>query len=282
MTQIVTHKPARRAVTLAVTSGKGGVGKTSVVLNLAVSLARLGRTIAVLDADFSLGNVDVLLGLSPVKHLGHLLSGHATVDDILIKGPLGILIVPASSGLRDLTSLSAAQHQRLSDALDTLTRRVDFLIVDTAPGIGDSVVDLASAAERVLVVTSFDPSAVVDAYAMIKVLTQVDRRKEIGLLVNGVSDESDGRLVFQQLDVAAQRFLQRGLLYYGFIPQDSAVRDSVLSQTTVVQQLPQAPASRCFRALAQRVSGLDSGGGSGLRLLPTRMKEPEMEVPQWA
>jgi flagellar biosynthesis protein FlhG len=195
-----------------------------------------------------------------------------------------VQIVPASSGLRELSSLTPLQWQRLTHGLDELTSRLDFLIVDTAPGIGNNVIDLACATERVIIVTSLDPTAVVDAYAMIKVLTSVSPRREIGLLVNGVSDERDGRLVFEQLNVAAERFLERRLVYYGFIPQDRAVRDSILSQTTVVEQLPQAPASRCFRALATRLSGIGPSTGPGLRLMPasTRGSAEPMESPQWA
>ena len=286
MTDTLTAKPATRAVTIAITSGKGGVGKSSIVLNLAVALARLDRRVGVLDADFGLGNVDVLLGLTPRKHIGHLLAGEASIDDITMSGPLGIQLVPASSGLRELTSLTPPQWQRLIAALELLTNRLDFLIVDTAAGIGDNVVDLACATERVVIVTSLDPTAVVDAYAMIKVLTHADRTKDLGLLVNGVAGEREGRIVFQQLDVAAERFLQRRLRYYGFIVHDMAVRDAVLSQTTVVDRMPQAPASRCFRALATRLSGYGSGGGPGLRLTPPTAPDSaapdDAEVPKWA
>jgi flagellar biosynthesis protein FlhG len=244
MSETLNKKSTGRAVTIAITSGKGGVGKSSIVLNLAVALARLDRRVGVLDADFGLGNVDVLLGLTPI------------------------------------------QWQRLTGALETLADRLDFLIVDTAAGIGDNVVDLACASERVVVVTSLDPTAVVDAYAMIKVLTHADRTKDVGLLVNGVAGEREGRIVFQQLDVAAERFLQRRLRYYGFIVHDMAVRDAVLCQTTVVDRMPQAPASRCFRALATRLSGFGSGGGPGLRLTPPVTPEntaiDDAEVPKWA
>src|SRR5262249_50889477 len=157
----------------------------------------------------------------------------ATLDEVLLQGPLGLQILPAASGLRELTSLNSIEWERLAQALDALTRRLDFLIIDTAAGISDNVVDLASGTERALIVTSSDPSAVVDAYAMIKLLTAVNPEQEIGVLVNGVND-GDGRVIFDQLRVAADRFLQRRLAYYGFIPQDRAVRDSVLSQTTVV------------------------------------------------
>ncbi len=285
MTDILTHRPGRKATTIAVTSGKGGVGKTSVVINLAAALARLGRTVGVLDADFSLGNVDVLLGLAPERHLGHLLCGEAGIDDIVMTGPSGVQIVPASSGLRELSTLTPMQWQRLTRALDDLSRRLDFLIIDTAPGIGDTVIDLASATERVILVTSFDPSALVDAYATIKVLTTVNPQREIGLLVNAVRDERDGRAVFEQLSVAAQRFLDRGLSYYGFVPEDRALRDSILNHATVVDLAPQAPASRCFRALAKRLSGLGSSGGPGLHLMPppARIARPEtVEAQRWA
>ena len=279
----MTDKRARRAITISVTSGKGGVGKTSVVLNLAVAMAALGRKVGVLDADFSLGNIDVMLGLTPDKHLGHLLSGEATIDDILVPGPLEIQIVPASSGLRELTSLSAAQWQRLSRAFETLSERLDFLLVDTASGIGDNVVDLVCATDRALVITSLDPSAVVDAYAMIKVLTSADRKTDVGLLVNAVSNEREGRLVFQQLDVAADRFLQRRLRYYGFVTHDPAIRDAALRQTTVVDLAPQAPSSRCFRALATRLCGLTANPGPGLRLVPPVSAPLEsMEASGWA
>jgi flagellar biosynthesis protein FlhG len=284
MTDILAHRPARRALTITVTSGKGGVGKTSVVVNLAVALAGLDRKVGVLDADFSLGNVDVMLGLTPRKHLGHLLAGEATIDDIVVVESPGVHIIPASSGLRELTALTPVMWQRLNQALETLSQELDFIIVDTASGIGDNVVDLACQTERVLIVTSLDPSSIVDAYAMVKVLTAADRRKEIGVVVNGVGGERDGRLVFQQLDVAAERFLQRRLRYYGFIMHDQAIREAVLNQTTVVDRLPQAPSSRCFRALATRLSGLTSNGGPGLRLVPPPLQaaaEP-VGIPRWA
>jgi flagellar biosynthesis protein FlhG len=285
MTDIRTHRPTRRAATIAVTSGKGGVGKTSVVLNVAVALARLRRKVGILDADFTLGNVDVLLGLAPTRHLGHLLGGEATIDDIVMTGPLGVEIVPASSGLRELSSLSALQWQRLSAGVEELTSRLDFLIVDTAPGIGSNVINLAAATERVIIVTSLDPSAVVDAYAVIKVLSSVSPQREIGVLVNGVDGERSGQLVFAQLNVAAERFLDRSLSYYGYIPHDPAVRDSILTQTTVVEHVPQAPASRSFRALASRLSSAGPVDGPRLRLIPPSPAQvviDQMESAQWA
>jgi flagellar biosynthesis protein FlhG len=253
-------------VTIAVTSGKGGVGKTSVVVNLAVALARLRHRVAILDADFGLGNIDVLLGLTPEFHLGHLLAGEKSLDDITVRGPFGVRIIPASSGLRELTALSAPQWRRLNAACDALDQETDFLIIDTAPGISNNVIEMLQGSGRVVVVTSLEPSAVVDAYAVIKILTGTDPDKAIGLLVNGARSETEARLVFRQLDVAAQRFLGRTLRYDGFIPSDPGMRESVLAQRPVVDHLPQSPASRGFRALASRMAGLRPDGGCGLRL----------------
>ncbi len=274
MTSTAAVKRRQGAVTIAVTSGKGGVGKTSVVVNLGVALARLRNRVAILDADFGLGNVDVLLGLAPTSHLGHLLGGEKGIHDIMVPGPMGVQIIPASSGLRDLTSLTPTQWQRLTRALDTVCSEVDFLLIDTAAGISDNVIELLISSQRVLLVTSLEPSAVVDAYALIKVLTASDARKEIAVLVNDTRDSEEADLVFRQLDVAATRFLHRRLHYYGFVTHDPAVREAILMQRPIVDHRPQSSASRCVRILASRIAGLSPLGGPGLRLVRRGSDEP--------
>jgi flagellar biosynthesis protein FlhG len=274
------------AITLAVTSGKGGVGKTNVVVNLAVSLARLRNRVAIVDADFGLGNVDVLLGLTPTFHLGHLLTGDKGIDEITVEGPHGVRIVPASSGLRELTALTPKQWERLNAGLAHLREQVEFLLIDTGAGISNNVVDMLVGSERVLVVTSLEPTAIVDAYAIIKVLTSADPSAEVGLLVNGARNLAESDLVFRQLEVATTRFLHRRLHGYGFIQHDPAVRDAVLVQRPVVDHAPRSEASRCFRILANRVAGLAPLGGPGLRLVPradaSRIRLSDMEAPQCA
>jgi flagellar biosynthesis protein FlhG len=263
MTQENTASP--RGTILAVTSGKGGVGKTNVVINLAVSLARLGHRVGIIDADFGLGNIDVMLGLTPSLHLGHVLSGERPLEDIIIEGPLGVQIIPAGTGIRALTALTSSQWVRLAAIIKRVALGLDFLLLDTAAGISDNVVELLMLAERVLVVTSFEPTAVVDAYAMVKILTASAPGKDVGVVVNAARDADESGLVFRQLDIASSRFLNRGLRYYGFVVQDPAIREAVLVQRPIVDHLPQSPASRCFRILASRIAGL-APTGPGLRL----------------
>jgi flagellar biosynthesis protein FlhG len=264
----------QRAVTIAVTSGKGGVGKSSVVVNLAVALARLRNRVGILDADFGLGNVDILLGITPTSHLGHLLAGEKEIEDIIVPGPFGVQLIPASSGLRDLAALSEGQWLRLAEGLQRVCRNLDYLLIDTATGVSDNVVRLLIGAERVIVVTSLEPSAMVDAYAMIKIITASDCRKDIAILVNGARDADEGELVYRQLNLAATRFLQRGLRDYGHVPFDPAVREAVLLRRSIVDHRPQSPASRCFRILAARIANLGPGGGTGLRLVPPGWNAP--------
>ncbi len=267
----------RRGTIIAITSGKGGVGKTNVVINLAASLARLGHRVGILDADFGLGNIDVMLGLTPSLHLGHFLTGERELEEIMIEGPLGIRIIPAGTGIRALTALTSEQWQRLETIIRRASVGLDFLLIDTAAGISDNVVELLLIAERVLVITSFEPTAVVDAYAMVKILTAANPKKEIGLVVNAARDADEAALVFRQLDIASTRFLNRGLRYFGFVVQDPAVREAVLVHRPIVDHLPQSPASRCFRILASRMAGIAPAGGPTLRI--ARRADPPGDEP---
>ena len=286
---MITETTKPRGTILAITSGKGGVGKTNVVINVAVSLARLGHRVGILDADFGLGNIDVMLGLTPTLHLGHLLSGERSLDEIMVEGPLGVRIIPAGTGVRALTALTPSQWQRLQAVILSAAADLDFLLIDTAAGISDNVVELLLIAERVLVVTSFEPTAVVDAYAMVKILTAAAPSKDVGIVVNAARDADESGLVFRQLDIASSRFLHRGLRYYGFIVQDPSIREAVLVQRPIVDHLPQSPASRCFRILASRIAGI-APTGPGLRLAhtdepappPAGTGEPVVEAPRCA
>lgn len=253
-----------RATRIVVTSGKGGVGKTSLAINLAVAMARLGHEVGILDADFGLGKVDVMLGLAPESHLGAVLDGTCEIGDVIVEGPAGVRVIPTGSGVRALTALDGRQWARLVAAIDEAGKNLDFLLVDTASGIADNVLDVAGLADYVVVVTSYDPAAVVDAYAVIKLLTAADPAKPIGVVVNGVRDAEEGGLVFRQIALAADRFLSRSIRYDGHVVEDRAVKDATFAQVPVVGNGNEAagPASRCIRRLACRlVAARPTGAG---------------------
>jgi flagellar biosynthesis protein FlhG len=266
----------RRGITVGITSGKGGVGKTCVAVNVAAALAALGYRVGILDADFALGNVDVMLGLTPGRHVGAVLAGDCTVSAVFVEAPSGIRVIPAGSGIRALTTLTGAQWSRLGALVASACAELDFLLVDTAPGIWDNVLDLARLVDHMVVVTSQDPAAIVDAYAMAKLLTAAAPHVEIGVVVNNARDANDGQVVFRRLDLAAHRFLNRSLRYDGYVVRDPHVEESALDQRPVVTSAPDAPASRCFRLLALRLA-------SWLPTRPVTSVEFEyMEAPQCA
>jgi flagellar biosynthesis protein FlhG len=239
---------------IAVTSGKGGVGKTNVVANLSVSLSELGKKIVVLDADFGLANIDVLLGLTPRYHLGHVLFGNKSLTEIMVQGPKGIQIIPASSGLQRMSELTAAQRNHLVQSFANLDSDTDYFIIDTAAGISRNVIHFLLSAQEVIVVSAPEPTAIVDAYAVIKIILAEDPKKQIQVLINSVESAEDAHEVFCQINSVVKRFLNREIGYLGHIERDSHVPHAVRSQMLVMHRYPNAPASRCFRDLARRLA----------------------------
>lgn len=235
---------------LAITSGKGGVGKTNVVAGLAMSLALKGERVAVLDADFGLANLDILLGLSPQYTLEHVLRGERVLEEILVEGPMGIQVIPASSGIQELTRLDASAELRLIQGLQRVAQQRDWLLIDTAAGIHDSVVKLLMAAQEVILVTTPEPTSLVDAYAMVKVVHLRDPKKSIWLLVNNAQGEDEAEETIEQLQAATQRFLGRELKLLGMVPSDSHLLQAVRQQRGVVELYPRCPATRAFQNLA--------------------------------
>lgn len=251
---------------VGITSGKGGVGKTSVAINLAITLARRGHRVGLVDADFALGKIDVMLGLTARVHLGHVLSGEHAIEDAVLSGPAGIKVVPSGSGIRELAALDADQWMRLAAGLDRFREDLDFLLIDTAAGVSGNVVDLVAACQRVLVVTSPDPMSLVDGYAVTKLVALDAPAADLGLVVNLARTPEEATLVFRQLEAAARRFLARRLSFYGSIPRDPALGESVREQQAIVDRVPHAPASRSFRLLASRLAGLGPVPAQALRM----------------
>lgn len=245
---------------LAVTSGKGGVGKTNVALNLAIALSHENRRVGLLDADFGLANVDVLLGLAPRNHLAHLIFGDATLDDIVLEGPGGVAIVPASSGLERMANLSGSEKNMLWAKLHPLLARLDLLMIDTAAGISSTVMDFLVRAEMILLVCSEEPTSLVDAYALVKVLEKRSPGKRILVVVNSVESEERALEVFNQLNQVIGRFLKREAEFLGWVVFDEAVTQAVRKQKAVMDWKPMAPASRSYVRLARKLLQQFSGG----------------------
>ncbi|MCL7745418.1 MinD/ParA family protein [Guyparkeria hydrothermalis] len=249
------HATGSRPVrVIAVTSGKGGVGKTNVSLNLSVALARTGDRVVLMDADLGLGNVDVLLGLQSRGNLSHVLEGTASLDEIMLEGPEGIGILPASSGVAHMAALTPAENAGLISAFSEMRWPVDTLIVDSAAGIADSVVRFAEAANEVVVVVCDEPASITDAYAVIKVLSREHDVTRFHVVANMVRDAAEGRRLFEKLSVAAKRFLDVTLTHMGSVPFDDYLRRAVQRQKTVVQLYGGAKSARAFTSMADRVN----------------------------
>jgi flagellar biosynthesis protein FlhG len=250
--------PQNRTRIVAVTSGKGGVGKTNVVANLAAMLADLGKKVVVLDADFGLANLDVLLGLAPRFHLGHVLFGNKSLSEIIVEAPEGFRVIPASSGLQRLSELTPGQRTQLVESFADLDRSTDFFLIDTAAGISRNVTHFLFSSHEVIVVSDPEPTAIVDAYAVIKIILASDPEKDVRILINSVSEEQEARDVYRQINSVVKRFLNREVGYLGHVERDPHVPQAVRGQVLVTQRYPNAPASRCFRALARAVARQDA------------------------
>lgn len=240
-----------KARVMAITSGKGGVGKTNVVAGLAIALSRMGQRVVVMDADFGLANLDILLGLSPIHTLEHVLRGEKLLEEILLEGPGGLRIIPASSGIQELTRLDTLGELRLIQGLQRVAETADWLLIDTAAGIHDSVVRLLMAAQEVVLVTTPEPTSLVDAYAMVKVLHLRDPAKALWLLVNNAQSLEEAEETIQQLQAATLRFLGKDLQVLGMLPSDPHVLQAVRQQRSVAELYPASPTGQAFTALAE-------------------------------
>ena len=245
--------PAGGPRVIAVASGKGGVGKTNVTANLAVALAQRGQRVCVLDADLGLANLDVLLGLSPKLSLLHVLRGERRLAEVVVDGPAGIRIIPAASGFEELTALDAADRMRLLSELDSLDPTLDVLLVDTGAGISSNALYFTAAAAEVLVVITPEPTALTDAYALVKVLAARYGRREFLVTVNMAANATDAEAAFARLARVAERFLRVRLEYQGWVPYDDALPRSVRQQQPVVLGAPGTPASLALVDLARRL-----------------------------
>jgi len=256
----LTESKRREIRVLSFTSGKGGVGKTHIVVNLAYALQQLGARVMILDADLGLANVDVLLGLAPQFNIQHVLEGKKTLSDILIQGPAGITILPASTGVCEVAHISEAQRFHLLDALDELYHDFDYLLVDTGAGISNNVIYFNLAAQDIVIVVTPEPTSLTDAYALMKVLANQYAEKHFKVVMNTVADDVEAVESFRRLSMVTERFLNVSLDYLGCIPYDSAFSSAVRQQKPLLELYPSTASAGCFYRLARLL--LDSPGSA--------------------
>lgn len=243
----------RVPMVVSITSGKGGVGKTNIVANLGYTLTRLGKKVLIFDADMGLGNLDVLLGLTPQFNLSHVIRGEKRLAEIVVDGPGGVQILPAASGIQDLTALTLNERRLVFGQLEDFVKAYDMMLIDTAAGISSNVLFFNINSDEILVVATPEPTSITDAYAMMKVLLVKYGAVHFKLVVNLAADGAEAQDVFRQLSLVADRFLNISIQYYGCIVSDPAIKKGVRRQKAVTEMAPMAKASRDFVKLAQKI-----------------------------
>lgn len=236
--------------TIAVTSGKGGVGKTNIATNLAMIFRRYKKRVLIVDLDLGLANVDVLLGFHAEYTLYDVIVGRKKVKDIILHGPDGIMIVPASSGIEELTHLNEIQKEQLLKGFSGLDEEVDIVIADTGAGISSNVLSFVLASNEILLVTTPEPTAITDAYAMIKVLSKRRKDLNIKLLVNFSCSREEAELTMNKITSVTRRFLDVNVEYYGYLMQDPNVPIAARLQKSFVKEYPNTIATSCLSNIA--------------------------------
>ena len=249
----IAQRLAPKAQTIAITSGKGGVGKTNLAVNLAATLAALRRRVVLLDADMGLANADILVNVQPRFNLAHVVAGQRTLAEVITPTPAGFSLIAGASGLARMADLTEADRRRLVSQLETLQSACDVLIIDTGAGIGRNVLAFAVPADHVVIVTTPEPTAITDAYAVIKVLVRCGATGRMSVMVNQAKNREEARVVHERVSGVARQFLQTDITFGGYVVTDPAVSQAVRKRTTFVQASPHCPATQCVTAWANRI-----------------------------
>ncbi len=247
------RKERNKPEIFAITSGKGGVGKTNISVNLALLLRRLKKNVLLVDADIHLGNVDLMLGLRPSGNLADVIAGESTLEEIVVKGPTGIDVLPASSAVLDMIDAEENVLQKLEFAFQEFEHNYEMVIVDTGAGIGRNVTSFLLGADKVVVVVTPDPASIADAYGVIKILLQKEPGLPIMLVTNMVNSDDEGENLFKKMDLMVQRFLQNRILFGGAILRDENVQDAVRRQTPLVLEYPNSRPSNALKLMTRNL-----------------------------
>ncbi len=248
---------------VAVTSGKGGVGKTSIVGNLAVAFRRLGKRVLILDGDLGLANIDIIFDLNPLYNITHVINGEKDLAEVIVEGPEGILIIPAGNGVQELAHLTNGQKLNLLNEFDTLDGDFDIFLIDTGAGISSNIIYFNIAAQERIVVATCEPSSIRAASALMEIIYTQHGTRRFKLLVNMVNDAEEARSAFENLSDALERFGKDiSLEYLGFIPKDDNFQKAAKEQCPVLQRYPESKSSKSFCELAERLLAKSGNGPS--------------------
>ena len=260
--RVVKQRKIPRVIT--VTSGKGGVGKTNLAVNLGIALSRLGQRVVVMDADLGLANVDIIMGVVPMHSLSDVVRGTKTLEEILISGPEGVKVIPGGSGLADLANLSYEQRDRLLDGLLSLETMAEIMLIDCSAGLSRTVLSFISAADEVIVITTPEPTAITDAYGIIKVVTKYKIHDRVSLVVNQVRDHREASEIAGRFADVSRKFLQVDVNFLGEICSDQQVVRAVKLQQPFITLFPRARATQDVESIAGRLLGLSSAKPRGV------------------
>ena len=255
--KLKNQKPAKTARVVTITSGKGGVGKSNLAVNLAVQLRKQGKSVIIFDADFGMANVEVMYGVIPQYTLSDLIYKGKSIREIISKGPMDIGFISGGSGIQELTRLTREQIIYLTQKLFQLDKLADIIIIDTGAGIADSVLEFVAASSEVILVATPEPTSITDAYALLKTLNRKSEfsvsNTNISMLANRITSEEDGKELYEKLRVVTDKFLQIPLTYLGGIPQDNNVSKAVIQQKPVTQMYPNSEASKALIRIAEKI-----------------------------
>lgn len=251
---------------IAVTSGKGGVGKTNVCVNMGISMAMQGRDVMIMDADLGLANVDVMLGLQPQYDLSHVLRGEHTLEEVVCLGPQGIRVVPASSGIQQMAELSTVEHAGVISAFSELACSPDVLLIDTAAGISDNVITFSRAAQEVVVVVCDEPASITDAYALIKLLNREYGIYRFRVVANRVHSVQEGRNLYNKILKVTDHYLDTALDFMGIVPEDEFLKKAIQKQRAVVEAYPRSKSALAFKKLASKADSWPVPASAGGQL----------------